>query len=263
MRTGRWISASDVAGSPSVVVLNEALAKALWPSGDAVGHCLRVGDDSMPCRAIVGVVQDFRVTGALDDKPMPVYYVAYAQSAGFRQWPKLFIRPRGEATAAIATIRQSLQSLDPRLPAIPVHLVSDNTTSFSATLRIGAAAFMTFGVVAAIVAAIGLYSVLSFLIVEQRRSHAIRLAIGATPDVVARSVVRYGVVTATIGMLIGLVALVPLRHLIEPLLFHTSLFDATTVALVAVLGAGLALIASVTPARAVARTDIVNVLREQ
>ena len=263
MRAGRWISASDVAGSPSVVVLNEALAKAVWPSGDAVGHCLRVGDDSMPCRAIVGVVQDFRVTGALDDKPMPVYYVAYAQSAGFRQWPKLFVRPRGEATAAIATVRQSLQSLDPRLPAIPVHLVSDNTTSFSATLRLGAAAFMTFGVVAAIVAAIGLYSVLSFLIVEQRRSHAIRLAIGATPNVVARSVVRYGVVTATVGMLIGLLALVPLRHLIEPLLFHTSLFDTTTVALVAVLGAGLALIASVTPARAVARTDIVNVLREQ
>jgi putative ABC transport system permease protein len=263
MRTGRWISASDVASSPPIIVLNETMAKLYWPAGDAVGHCVRVGDDTMPCRAVVGVVQDFRVTGALDDKPTPVYYLAYPQTAGFRQWPKLFVRPRGDATAAIATIRQSLQSLDPRLPAIPVHLISDNTTSFAATLRLGAAAFMTFGVVAAIVAAIGLYSVLSFLIVEQRRSHAIRLAIGATPNIVARSVIRYGVVTATVGMLIGWLVLMPLRHLIEPLLFHTPLFDASTIALVTIFGGGLALIASLTPARAVARTDIVNVLREQ
>jgi putative ABC transport system permease protein len=263
LRRGRWIATSDVANSPPVVVLNETLAKTLWPSGDAIGHCMRVGADTMPCRAIVGVVQDFRVTGALDDKPMPVYYVAYAQAAGFRQRPRLFIRPRGDATAAISTIRQSLQSLDPRLPAIAVHLLSDNTTPFAATLRLGAAAFMTFGVVAAIVAAIGLYSVLSFLIVEQRRSHAIRHAIGATPNVVARSVVRYGVVTAVVGMLVGWLVLMPLRRVIEPLLFHTSLFDATTLSLIALFGSGLAVLASVTPARAVARTDIVNVLREQ
>jgi putative ABC transport system permease protein len=263
MRTGRWISTSDVAGSPAIIVLNETMAKLYWPNGDAVGHCVRVGDDTMPCRTVVGIVQDFHVTGGLDDAPRPVYYIAYAQAAGFRQGPKLFIRPRGDATAAIATIRQSLQSLDPRLPAIPVHLISDNTTFFAATLRLGAAAFMTFGVVAAIVAAIGLYSVLSFLIVEQRRSHAIRLAIGATPSVVARSVVRYGVMTAASGMLIGWLVLLPLRHLVEPLLFHTALFDVSTVAAVALFGAGLALIASLTPARAVATMDIVNVLREQ
>ena len=217
----------------------------------------------MPCRAIVGVVQDFRVTGALDDKPMPVYYLAYAQTAAFRQTPRLFIRPRGDATAAIAPVRRALQSIDPRLPAIPVHLVNDNTTYFAATLRLGAAAFMTFGVVAAIVAAIGLYSVLSFLIIEQRRSHAIRLAVGATPSVVARSVVRYGVTTAAIGMIVGWLVLVPLRRLIEPLLYHTSLFDAATIVGVAVFGGGLAVVASLTPARAVARTDIISVLREQ
>ena len=217
----------------------------------------------MPCRAIVGIVQNFRVTGALDDKPSPVYYLPYAQTGAFRQTPRLFIRPRGEPTAAIAAVRKTLQSLDPRLPAIPVHLLTDNTTLFVATLRLGAAAFMTFGIVAAIVAAIGLYSVLSFLIVEQRRANAIRLAIGATPNVVARSVVRYGVMTALVGMAMGLLLLVPLRRLIEPLLFHTSLFDATTVIGVALFGAAMALVASVTPARAVARTDIITVLREQ
>lgn len=263
MRTGRWIAASDVAGTAPVVVINETLAKALWPNGDVVGHCIRVGADTMPCRAVVGVVQDMRVTGALDDKSMPVYYLAYAQTAAFRQWPKLFIRPRGDAAASITMVRRTLQALDSRLPAIPVHLVSDNVTPFVATLRLGAAAFMTFGMVAAIVAAIGLYSVLSFLIVEQRRAHAIRLAIGATPTDVARSVVRYGVGTAAAGMVIGWLLLVPLRRLIEPLLFHTQLFNVGTIAAVGFFGSALAVIASLTPARAVARTDIITVLREQ
>ncbi|HEY4306762.1 MAG TPA: ABC transporter permease [Gemmatimonadaceae bacterium] len=263
MRTGRWISSSDAAGTAPVVVLNETLAKALWPSGDAVGHCLRVGDDTMPCREIVGVVQDFRVTGNLDDKPMPVEYLAYAQTAGFRQWPKIFVRPRGDATSSIATIRQALQALDPRLPAIPIHSLTDNTTSFIATFKLGATAFMTFGVVAAIVAAIGLYSVLSFLVVEQRRSHAIRLAIGASPSSIAQSVVRYGMTTAGVGMIVGWLILIPLRQLIEPLLFHTTLLNATTVALVAIFGGALTFLAALTPARAVARTDIINVLREQ
>jgi predicted permease len=263
MRSGRWIAATDLAGSPPVVVLNESLAKALWPNGDPIGHCLRVGEDTMPCRAIVGVVQDFRVTGGLDDKPMPVYYVAYAQATAFRQWPKLFVRPRRGAAAAIGTVRRTVQSLNPRLPAIPVHAVSDNVTSFAATLRLGAAAFMTFGVVAAIVAAIGLYSVLSFLIVEQRRSDAIRLAIGASPSAIAGAVVRYGVLTAVAGMLAGWLVLLPLRRLIEPLLFHTPLFEPLTVTLIAIVGSGLAVLASLTPARAVARTDIVSVLREQ
>jgi predicted permease len=263
MRSGRWIAPTDVAGGPPIMIINETLAKALWPSGGAAGRCIRVGGDTMPCRTIVGIVQDFRVTGGLDDQSTPVYYLPYAQTAAFRQTPRLFIRPRGEPTAAIGAVRRTLQSIDPRLPAIPVHLLTDNTTFFAATLRLGAAAFLTFGVVAAIVAAIGLYSVLSFLIVEQRRSHAIRLAIGATPSVVARAVVRYGLVTAVVGMAAGLLLLIPLRRLIEPLLFHTSLFDATTVIGVAVFGGALAVLASVTPARAVARTDIVNVLREQ
>lgn len=263
MRAGRWIAATDIANAPPVLVINETLANTLWPRGDAIGKCIRVGADSMPCRTVVGIVRDFHVTGMIDDKPMPVYYLAYAQTADFRQTPKLFVRPRGDAVDAIGAVRRALQLLDPQLPAVSVHGLGDNTRPFVSTLRLGAAAFMTFGIVAAIVAAIGLYSVLSFLIVEQRRSHAIRLAIGATPSVVARTVVRYGVVTAIAGMASGWLLLLPLRRLIEPLLFHTKLFDVTTVGLVALLGGLLAIVASLTPARAVARTDIVNVLREQ
>jgi predicted permease len=263
MKQGRWIEASDGPNAAPVVVINEALEKVFWPAGGAVGKCMRVGADSMPCRTIVGVVSNFQVTGTMDDAMRPVYYLAFAQSSGFSQAPTLFIRTQGDRGAVTRAALAMLQSLQANLPAANVHPLSDNIALFTSPYRLGAAAFTTFGVVAAIVGALGLYSVLAFLIIEQRRAHAIRLAIGASPNVLAKLVVRFAVTTVAIGMIAGYVALVPLSRVFGGLLYHTRALEPMVILVVVMLGTLTAVVAAIVPASAVMRTDVMTVLREQ
>jgi len=263
MKAGRWFAPTDIAGSQYVVVVNEAFEKTFWQPGGAIGQCVRIGADSMPCRLIVGVIRDFLVTGGVDDPKRPVYYVPLAQATMFSQRPRLFFRPRGDAVVAAREVRLALQGLESGLPAVDVHAVSQNIAWLTSSLRLGASAFTAFGILAAIVGAVGLYSVLSFLIIEQRRMHAIKLAIGATPSRVARSVVGFALVTAATGMAFGYVLLVPIAKVLEPLLFHTKILEPLTVVSVLVFGAVIALVATVFPVRAVLRTDVMAVLREQ
>jgi putative ABC transport system permease protein len=263
MKGGRWFEASDNISAPFVIVVNEALERTYWQPGEAIGKCIRIGADSMPCRQIVGVVRDFFVTGGVDDAARPVYYVPVAQASMFPQRPKLFFRPRGDPVGAAREVRLALQGLESSLPAVNVHPVRDNISWLTSSLKLGASAFTSFGILAAIIGAIGLYSVLSYLILEQRRMHAIELAIGATPSRVARSVVIFPVATASVGIAIGYVVLIPMRKILEPLLFHTKLLEPFTVASVVALGAVIALSASFFPVRTVLRTDVMSVLREQ
>jgi predicted permease len=263
MKQGRWIEASDGPNAAPVVVINEALEKVFWPSGGAIGKCMRVGADSMPCRTIIGVVSNFQVTGLADDPMRPVYYLAFAQSSAFPQTPTLYIRPKGDRAAVARASLSMLQSLQSNLPAANVHGLNDNIQFFMSPYRLGAAAFTTFGIVAAIVGAIGLYSVLAFLIIEQRRAHAIRLAVGASPNVLANLVIRFAVSTVVIGMIAGYVLLVPLSRVFEGLLYHTRALEPVTVLIVVGLGLTTAIVAAIVPARGVMRTDVMTVLREQ
>jgi ABC-type antimicrobial peptide transport system permease subunit len=193
----------------------------------------------------------------------PVYYLAFAQSSGFPQTPTLFIRTQGDRAPVIRAVLGMLQSLQANLPAANVHPLSENIELFTSPYRLGAAAFTTFGIVAAIVGAIGLYSVLAFLIIEQRRAHAIRLAIGASPNALATLVVRFAISTVAIGMIAGYVLLVPLGRMFEGLLFHTRALEPAIVIVVVSIGLLTAVLAALLPARAVMRTDVMMILREQ
>jgi ABC-type antimicrobial peptide transport system permease subunit len=107
-----------------------------------------------------------------------------------------------------------------------------------------------------------LYSVLSFLVVEQRRETALRLALGAMPGALGWSVARRALMIVLGGMAIGFVALIPLRALLEPMLFHTKLLDGWSLAMVAAIGATTAALGALIPTRAILRTDAAGVLRE-
>jgi ABC-type antimicrobial peptide transport system permease subunit len=181
----------------------------------------------------------------------------------FPQRPTLFVRADADKAAVIRTVRAALQTLQSDLPAVDVRPVSDNVAWFVSPLRLGAAAFTAFGLVAAIVGAVGLYSVLAFLILEQRRAHAIRLAVGAAPASLARSVMGFALGTVLVGMAMGYAVLVPLARVLEPLLYHTRALEPVAVLAVVSLGAVTALGAAFFPMRAVLRTDVMAVLREQ
>lgn len=263
MRAGRWIDSTDVAGAMPVIVINETFARTVWPAASAIGACVRVGADSLPCRTIVGVVADARVGSGSVDGPYPaVYYIPIAQSAAYRQTPRVFFRPRGDVQSAQRSVRRALQELEPNLPAVTIRPVSANVSWLTAQLAIGAAAFTAFGALAAVVATIGLYSVLAFLVVEQRRETALRLALGAMPGELGWSVARRALVIVLGGMLVGFIALVPLRTLLEPMLFHTKLLDGWSLMVVAIIGAVTAGLGALVPTRAILRTDAAQVLRE-
>ena len=263
LRNGRWFDASDRLGAPFVVVVNEAFERVFWPAGGAIGRCIRIGADAMPCRTIVGVVRDFHVTGGADDPPTPVYIVPVAQATMFGQTGRLFFRVRGDGAATAMSVRRSLQQLEPNLPAIDVHPVRQNIDWLVAPLELGASAFTAFGVLAAIVAALGLYSILSYLVIEQRRAHAIKLALGAPARDVALPIVANALLTVGTGMVIGYAALIPLSRVFGTMLFHARVFEPATVASVTALGALVAALAALVPTRAVLRTDTMTVLREQ
>jgi hypothetical protein len=244
-------------------VVNEAFERVFWPQDGAVGRCIKVGADSMPCRTIVGVVRDFHVTGGVDEPANPVYYVPAAQAAMFWQTGHLFIRPRGDATVALGSVRRALQQLEPNLPAVFVHRVDQNIEWLVSPLKLGASAFTAFGLLAAIVAALGLYSILSYLVIEQRRMHAIKLALGAPARAVALPIVANALLTVGLGMAIGYAALIPLARRFGALLFHANALEPGTVAVVVLLGATVAVVAALVPTRSVLRTDTMAVLREQ
>src|SRR5205085_2906161 len=112
---------TDRAGSTPTVVINESRARVFWPSENPIGKCIRIGADSLPCRIVVGVVHDFRVTDAVDSRMMPVLYVPMDQSSIYPQTPHLFFRPRGDAAVASRVVQRALQALQPNLPAVSVH----------------------------------------------------------------------------------------------------------------------------------------------
>ncbi|HKN64981.1 MAG TPA: ABC transporter permease, partial [Gemmatimonadaceae bacterium] len=263
MRSGRWFEQADNPSAAPVVVVNESFANNYWPRGDGLGQCLRVGGASAPCRTLVGIVRDFHVTGQLDGTIYPTIIVPVAQGTGFRQTPHLFIRVRGDRSTVMSSARRALQIMEPNLPALDVHPVENNASAFFASLKLGAAAFSAFGVLSAVIAALGLHSVLSLLIVERRRIYAIRLALGATPASLARAVGFYATATVVTGLLIGGAVLIPIARVIEPILFHTKLLAVASLVGVSTLAMIIAIGAVVGPVRTMFRTDVMTVLREQ
>jgi predicted permease len=264
MRAGRWISTEDHAGSTPVIVINEALEKVFWSPDKAIGNCIRVGGDTMPCRTIIGVVRDFKVTGGIEDPVRPVYYLPFAQVAWASQRPTLFFRARAGHTPESVTpaVRYALQTLEPGLQAASVRPTARNVEWVTSPLKLGASVFVAFGILAAVVGSVGLFSVLSFVVVEQRRRHAVQLALGATPALVGRSIGRFAVMVTGTGVALGLIALVPLARLIDPLLFRTRILDPSALLAVAVLGLLLALTAAAMPIRAIYRMQVMTTLRE-
>ena len=219
---GRALSEADNAGAPRVVVINESLAKLWWPGQNAIGKCMKIGGDTMPCSEIVGIAENARRQSLIESESVQ-YFIPLAQS--FRRNgnpPILLVRPRGDATAAIKTLRERLQSAAPNLPYVGVRSFDDLVSPQKASWRLGASMFAVFGGLALLLAAVGLYSVLAYDVAQRTREFGVRVALGARGSDVMRMVLARGIRTAVIGGAAGaIVALVAGRWL-APLLFRTS-----------------------------------------
>jgi len=254
---GRGIEAQDRQGAPRVMVVSESMARVLWPGREALGRCVRVGADTVPCTTVVGVAEDIK-SSSLGDDPGLLFYLSIEQFAGSGG---LFVRTRGSAAAAASSVRRALQELLPGAAYVTVTPLGDLVASERRSWVLGATMFTIFGALALLVASVGLYSVVSYGVAQRSHELAVRSALGAQVRDIVRMVVGEGLRTVLAATAIGLAAAWLAARWVGPLLFQTSPRDPVVFGGVAALLIVVALVASAIPALRAARVDPVTALR--
>jgi predicted permease len=259
---GRTFTAADHAGSERVSIVSDLMARTLWPKGDAIGKCIYTGKTSgslTDCARIVGVVADVHRFG-LKEQPAMHYYLPFGQERGIGGI-ELVMRPRGEAASAIPLARKLFQQLDPSAIYVDAAALQDDINPQVRPWRLGASMFGVMGILALLIASVGVYSVMSYLVAQRTHELGVRIALGASGRNIIGIVVRSGVGMATLGIAIGLALAVAAGRYVEPLLFNTSPRDAVVFGGVTGVMFAVALIASVLPAVRAKNVDPMEALR--
>jgi len=237
---GRALSEEDVAGAPRVAVVSETMARTLWPEADPIGQCLLVGDDAEACTTVVGVAEDAS-RGALEDEPYMAYYMPLAQREG-QVLRAMYVRTNGDPAELAVRVAPVLRGFDPSVRYARIRPVRDLFEPESRSWKLGATMFSAFGLLAVLVAAIGLYGVLAFDVAQRTRELGIRTALGAERARLLRSVVSTGFRLGAAGVALGLGVAWVAGGYARELLFHVSPHDP---AVLVGVGATLLLVAGV------------------
>jgi predicted permease len=253
---GRALDSTDVPGSTGAVVVSDRFAQTFWPGQDAIGQCVR--NRRGVCAYVVGVAEDIRSLWMNDD-PSLQFYTSAAQNP-IRQ-RTLFVRIRGEAAPRAEGLRAALQRELPRASYVTVTPYSDIVENTS--WELGATVFVAFGVLAMLLASIGLYSAISYNVTQRTHEMGVRRALGAQAADVIRLVMRQGVLLGGIGVVLGGVLAWFAGGGIEPMLFRVSARDPYVFAFVIVAMLAVAVAASFVPAWRAASVDPNIALRSE
>jgi predicted permease len=261
---GRTFSASDHAGSEPVAIVNNSMARRLWPSRDPIGNCLYTGPmlDGVSCARIVGVVADARQL-ELREEPLMSYYVPFGQERGMNGGTFLVARFCAECASTVADVRRTLSALDPSILYVDVRSLQSFVDPQMRPWQLGAAMFTLMGALALSMAAFGLCSVVSYLVSRRVREMSIRIALGARAMHLLALVLRGSVGSTIIGVVTGLAVVLAAAPLVEPLLFEASPKDGGTLLTVAILLPLVAGVAGLAPARRASRVDPARTLRAE
>jgi putative ABC transport system permease protein len=233
------------------------MAKRYWPDVDPIGHQFAIRDAQI---TIVGVVGDVH-HASLEAAPQPTLYVPYRQDA----WPFMtFVLRTAAAPAALTTaVRQAIWQVDKTQPDGVVRTMDEQLSLSLARRRFSVTLLTAFGAIAVILAAIGLYGVLAFIVAQRRREIGVRMALGAQPRDVIADVLGQGLRLALLGVGAGIALALVSTRLINSLLFGTSPTDVATFAGVATLLIVVAIAASLVPALRASRVDPLVALRDE
>ncbi len=256
---GRGFTDQDIKGAMKVTVVGQSFAKVVWPDRDALGQCLYIGRDSS-CVQVVGIAADARRQSVVGDQAL-TYYVPFAQHISPLPVDGLLIRTRGPARAVQGEIQRALQNAEPNLPFVSVQSLLDRIEPQWRSWRLGATMLTAFGLLALVIAALGLYGVTAYGVTQRTQEIGVRVALGAQRADVIRLSVAQAVRATAIGAAIGLAIAYALGRAVASLLYGVKPADPTAVlGGVAVLLA-VAAFAAYVPARRAARIDPMEALR--
>jgi ABC-type lipoprotein release transport system permease subunit len=242
------------------MVVSDAMARVLWPGKDAIGQCIRINADTVPCTYVVGIAENIK-SGTLSDEPSYFYYLSAAQFNPNRTG--LFVRTHGEASRQADAIRRQLQRLMPAPAYITVTPFTEVIGQQTRSWKLGATMFVVFGFLALTLAAVGLYSVIAYNVVQRTHEMGVRIALGAQLKDVVRIIVGQGLRHGVAGIIIGGVIAISTARWVKPLLFEESPRDPLVYAIVTLVLLAVAITASWIPARRAARVDPNVALRSE
>ena len=257
---GRLFVDQDLEDTPSIAVINQAAARTYWPNQDPVGKRVRLRAAKPDWTTIVGVIADAR-TESLADAGIPQVYLDIYQHPA--RDLAFFLRGQLNPSAVSEQVRQQVQAVDAELPVFRAETLDDVLSSSLSVRRFSMEMVALFAATALLLAGLGIYGTISYVVNEQRREIAIRLALGAQRGTILKMVLRRGLGLAAVGTGLGLAGALVVSHLMAGLLFGVSSIDLPTFAGVTLVLTMVALAASYIPALRAMRLDPITALHSE
>lgn len=264
IRRGSLFTGTERADHAPALVVNEALARRYWPGENPIGKQIWLGAPGnaiTPPSTIVGVVGN-TMDGGMGAPPIPIVYIPAAMVPSWRYFGYL-VRTAVEPAGVARAVRQEIRAIDPTLAITGMSSMEERVSNAIAPARWSMTLLGVFAGIALVLAAIGIFGVLSFLVTQRTRELGIRIALGASPERVRRMVVVRGLGLAVGGAAIGACGALALRRLMDGMLFSVSSSDPLTYASVTGVLVAVAVAASYTPARRATRVDPIVALRHE
>jgi predicted permease len=261
LRAGRFFDGRETPDSLKTVIVDERMAQRFWPNGEAVGRRIKTGrGPDSPWMTVAGVVGAVKHYG-LDLDGRPAYYFPHSQVAASGLY--LVARTGVEPSSLAAAIVREIHAVDPDVPVYDVLTMQSRLHDSLARQRFSMTMLGAFAAFALVLAAVGIYGVMSYLVTQGTHDIGVRIALGAQRASIVKMVVRQGMSVAGLGIAAGLVGAAALTRLMQTLLYGVSATDAVTFSSVAVFLAVVALAASFVPALRATRVDPLVALRDE
>ncbi|MFQ5789195.1 MAG: ABC transporter permease [Acidobacteriota bacterium] len=259
LRRGRNFTSADREDSVNVVIINETMAERFWPEQEPLGKRFQFyGDDFF--QEVVGVAQTSKYI-TLGEDPQPCAYLPLRQN--YSDTMSLYLRSEADPAAVLATARREVRALDPQIPINNVWTISEVIDQSLWAPKLGAGLLAALGVLALLLAAVGLYGVMAYTVNQRNHEIGLRMALGAGQPDVLKLVLKQAMSLVGVGLAMGLAVAFAVSRVVSTLLYGISATDPTTFAAVTVVLAGVALLASYLPAHRASRVDPLVALRYQ